>query len=483
MKKLVFSILIFILLFLFLNQIVKVDGIPLNDINLPYTTLSKPSTITLSTTIKVDKLYSYLFFGKVSASKIKILVENDEIFELGTVSGNLWPKAIVVKIPEKFYNKKVNLKVILFGVYDIGIHYTPVLTDQKAANLHATLIKVFRQDFYIFSQGITFIVGIILILSSLKFEKNIEKSIFYTGLSSIFTFLMLFDFQFRAYSGDISTFIFFRKIFISSAVLALCFNVIGFSSLLNKNKKIFLLPTLILLSIFFAFNSLSSFNLLISILNVYIIILSSSIFYLVYKNKLKIFYFSTNFLILSILQTIYLLFTKASSEIMLTYGIVIFRTGISLILIKKFEEIVKEKENLKDLTFVDPMTQLFNRNIIENIPNKGKLILIDLDNFKELNDALGHQFGDKILKEFADILKENTRSTDYVIRLGGDEFAIVTDTENPEQLVNRIRKNSIKKLKLDFSYGISNNFNFDKAYSVADKRLYTMKNEKKKLKK
>jgi diguanylate cyclase (GGDEF)-like protein len=168
---------------------------------------------------------------------------------------------------------------------------------------------------------------------------------------------------------------------------------------------------------------------------------------------------------------------------MLTYGIVIFRTGISLILIKKFEEIVKEKENLKDLTFVDPMTQLFNRNIIENIPNKGKLILIDLDNFKELNDTLGHQFGDKILKEFADILKENTRSTDYVIRLGGDEFAIVTDTENPEQLVNRIRNISIKKLQLDFSYGISNNFNFDKAYSVADKRLYTMKNEKKKLKK
>lgn len=146
---------------------------------------------------------------------------------------------------------------------------------------------------------------------------------------------MLFDFQFRAYSGDISTFIFFRKIFISSAVLALCFNVIGFSSLLNKNKKIFLPPTLILLSIFFAFNSLSSFNLLSSILNVYIIILSSFTFYLVYKNKLKIFYFSTNFLILSILQTIYLLFAKASSEIMLPYGIVIFRTGISLILIKK----------------------------------------------------------------------------------------------------------------------------------------------------
>ena len=53
------------------------------------------------------------------------------------------------------------------------------------------------------------------------------------------------------------------------------------------------------------------------------------------------------------------------------------------------------------------------------------LLLMDLDRFKEVNDSLGHEVGDKVLVEVAERLRQTVRTTDLVTRLGGDEFAIV----------------------------------------------------------
>ena len=54
--------------------------------------------------------------------------------------------------------------------------------------------------------------------------------------------------------------------------------------------------------------------------------------------------------------------------------------------------------------------------------------MMDLDDFKEVNDNYGHHLGDMVLKNFCRIVQENIRSTDYLVRYGGDEFIIVTPT-------------------------------------------------------
>ncbi|MCU4676078.1 GGDEF domain-containing protein [Catenovulum sp. 2E275] len=69
------------------------------------------------------------------------------------------------------------------------------------------------------------------------------------------------------------------------------------------------------------------------------------------------------------------------------------------------------------------------------------LVLLDLDNFKFANDNFGHIEGDKVLQEFASIIKQSVRKTDIAFRFGGDEFAIILDTDNPDvaiQVANRI---------------------------------------------
>jgi len=81
--------------------------------------------------------------------------------------------------------------------------------------------------------------------------------------------------------------------------------------------------------------------------------------------------------------------------------------------------------------------------------NKGlSLLFLDLDNFKNFNDTYGHEFGDQVLKYFAEVLKNAIRQSDIVARLAGDEFTIIlTELTDPEEDVRQICDNILFALK------------------------------------
>ena len=98
-------------------------------------------------------------------------------------------------------------------------------------------------------------------------------------------------------------------------------------------------------------------------------------------------------------------------------------------------------KELQELSITDELTGLYNRrhfcNCLENeIERSGRnnrhfiLALLDIDNFKHINDTYGHQAGDSILKHIAEIFKTYTRSFDIVARYGGEEFAIALQETN-----------------------------------------------------
>jgi diguanylate cyclase (GGDEF)-like protein/PAS domain S-box-containing protein len=110
-----------------------------------------------------------------------------------------------------------------------------------------------------------------------------------------------------------------------------------------------------------------------------------------------------------------------------------------------FSDLSHHKEAADRLAFLaqhDPLTQLYNRNALEtqlqHALTKARramlqvaVMLIDLDRFKTINDTLGHQVGDGLLKGVADRLRESVRASDIVARLGGDEFVVILpDLEN-----------------------------------------------------
>lgn len=104
--------------------------------------------------------------------------------------------------------------------------------------------------------------------------------------------------------------------------------------------------------------------------------------------------------------------------------------------------------HLRHLAFHDPLTGLPNRALFKELlltaygracreGNPLALMMIDVDSFKGLNDALGHRGGDVVLRAVAERIRECLRTSDYAARLGGDEFAIILeDIESPGEAIS-----------------------------------------------
>ena len=102
-------------------------------------------------------------------------------------------------------------------------------------------------------------------------------------------------------------------------------------------------------------------------------------------------------------------------------------------------------EAFYELAILDPLTGLYNRRFSEEhlriemarADRSGTplvVLLLDLDNFKGINDGYGHSVGDLVLKEFARRLGKGTRGSDVAVRLGGDEFLVILPECPPEKV-------------------------------------------------
>ncbi len=122
------------------------------------------------------------------------------------------------------------------------------------------------------------------------------------------------------------------------------------------------------------------------------------------------------------------------------------------------------EEQLRQLAFHDPLTLLANRSLFRNRVDHAlnlaqrtgqqiAVMFLDLDDFKNVNDSLGHDAGDRLLQAAAQRLVQRTRSVDTVARLGGDEFAIllegVADWTDVERVARNITESFAEPLLLD----------------------------------
>lgn len=125
---------------------------------------------------------------------------------------------------------------------------------------------------------------------------------------------------------------------------------------------------------------------------------------------------------------------------------------------KKSEELIWQQTNF------DPLTDLPNRHMFHNrleqeirkvdrLGSSLALILLDLDNFKEVNDTYGHNSGNVLLKEAAWRLNSCVRGTDTVARMGGDEFTVILAPLKSLISINRVIRDILYKMAMPFQLG------------------------------
>lgn len=161
-----------------------------------------------------------------------------------------------------------------------------------------------------------------------------------------------------------------------------------------------------------------------------------------------------------------------------------------------------DRDTFQQMAFHDPLTKLPNRLLMEDrftqISNQARrlkslvaVMIIDLDNFKIINDRYGHLAGDTLLSELANRLKNSIRASDTLARLGGDEFIVIATLENKDQAANLAQKmlNNVNSdldwketvISVSCSIGIATSDNyemtFEELYALADGALYGTKED------
>lgn len=209
-----------------------------------------------------------------------------------------------------------------------------------------------------------------------------------------------------------------------------------------------------------------------------------------------IFLFSTNiYLKVHGINRIYgmKVFDLVLSANCVTYSLLIFMPAIFYFLLQ-----INRINDMEKELCLDAMTGLYNKSYLlratllevernERYGQPFAVIFIDLDNFKQINDTLGHKIGDLVLIKVAETIKKTVRTIDVPVRYGGDEFVILlpqTAYEGAKILLERIKENvslidTRSKIKVGISGGISifpdDSEELEQLFELADSRMYKNK--------
>ncbi len=166
----------------------------------------------------------------------------------------------------------------------------------------------------------------------------------------------------------------------------------------------------------------------------------------------------------------------------------------------KIKQLEQELEQVSELVHEDQLTGALNRRGLDEAFEREAtradrnasplcVALLDIDNFKRLNDTLGHQAGDQALVHLTNVIRETLRPSDSVARYGGEEFVIIlpdTDIENGESTISRLQRELTKKfflhendrILITFSAGVALRApqeDQEDAIARADKAMYQAK--------
>ncbi|MCH5275655.1 MAG: diguanylate cyclase [Lachnospiraceae bacterium] len=177
----------------------------------------------------------------------------------------------------------------------------------------------------------------------------------------------------------------------------------------------------------------------------------------------------------------------------------IFMLVLIVIMVVNLIKNSNKRKDLEEKADTDLLTELYNKIsterkikecMIDHPNEQGLLFILDIDNFKKINDTMGHAFGDEVLRTLGTSIRSEFRATDILGRTGGDEFTlflrnlkdddiIKMEAEKVEQFFKNFKAGTYTKYSVTASIGAAvfprDGANFEDLYKAADNALYVAK--------
>ncbi len=434
-----------------------------------------------------DSEVNTIHLPRINAYAFSVMLNDNIIFQQGDFdypTANLWNYSYLVNLPPHLIQKNNEIKIKVYALHDLGFIRPPAAGSKSDFLLLSEIQNGFSNILTFIMLGATVLIGIILVLLSLKSTAS-KRAYIYFGIACLFYLFYCFELSYRLYTGSLEVYIWIRKFLLCSYIIGLFFLIKGlllylYEKMISWKITLLLIPALLPLLAARDFvklsNTLKIYNMAIIIVIIVLVIL----FYRRPKSKLV---FSVTFCAATVLHAVIVFSFNLYEITFFVAGTTTLMIGVIFNLITEFNAIENNNITLNRKIVIDPLTKAFNREFLDRttIRENDYILFFDFDCFKKYNDTLGHRKGDELLIDFTAKAKAIIRKEDCVIRYGGDEFIIILRlavekvcSKTAETLRDYIRQNYEY---VDLSYGISRGTGGGTAETLklADQQMYEMK--------
>lgn len=402
-------------------------------------------------------------------------------FESGTA--NIWNYSHLVPFDRSKLKDINTLKIEMKVAYDIGIQKAPIVVEFAKVWMRNRILNFFINDMFMLAIGGGIVLGIVLLIFAYSTPKD-NTHFICIAIAMLISSVYLFEFIYRETTGSVDSFIIFKKFTQSLGLTAVAFVILGVAKFAGAKRAfagLIFLVNLIGAASFFFGPDLIALKKMQIVSDILFVLDAVVLAYIVFRYRKKYLFFSTTFLSVAIVYSVIAVVTGVQGVYVVGYGVIVATLGFGVALIENYRDIYRKIELIHKKSLIDPLTGAFNRSVLQEIPDFSNsiLIMIDLDNFKEINDRYGHEVGDRTLVAFVEKAMENLRKDDIIVRYGGDEFLLILkncDEADALQIMRRITSAIENIPGLKCSYGIARIENdlFD-AIKTADMEMYKMK--------
>jgi len=458
-----------------------------------------------------DGEYAVLFY-QLNGQAYRALFNGDFIGSVGDIetgNSNVWNSVNYFYFDSNKIKDENILSIDLVCLYDRGLTAMPVYI-LKASELNHFIgyAKYSTEGFNQIALGVSIFSCIVVFILYLISSPRNSAFLFF---SLALLFLGLFTFNYATIYNLPFSCLVYKKLMLGALYMAVSMASLGIYKLFHRRADLFMslitilgyfiifiiiVRDIITLKLFYSY-----FNFII-ILNIISWVITSQKSFKK-KDEAKLFLIGNISLLLCTLTDIILIISGQSFSLStpFTYSIVLSTAAIILF----FREFANKNLQLKQVndahresylaSITDSLTGLYNHrylsDVLKNTLPPYSVAMIDIDNFKLINDSFGHRFGDAMIRFVAHSLTNQVRSTDVLFRYGGDEFFIIfpkCTAEKAKGIIQKIQTNINENMlnhneqivSLTFSggvYYVSQPEDVDSIIDKADDLLYVSKKE------